>query len=446
MGTGRGRRTGRGRIALAIVAAASMLTACAGGDAPPPTVGGEDPEQGEEQEQEEESEFAEDDAGEEPVSEDEILIGIVDGLSGSVSGFVEDKIRGAELAVEQANEDGGVLGRQIRTALRDDELEPGTAVQQVQALYQQAGAHVVMGSISSAVLLAVNEWIANNDRHYLAWDARTSAATEEEGNDGLVRTLSNTSMDAVAMATFFADQDYERWAMIAPNYEYGQALTSQFEQELSDRKDGVEFVTTQLPALGEVDFNPFITAILAEQPDAVYVGLFGGDAITFIRQANALGLFEEVTPVFLHGAGSLMDPVGMEMPLDAWVGTNYHWSIDNPENEAFVADFEEAYGYKPRDYNALGYLATQFLLAAIEEANSDDEAEIFDALRGMEMDTPAGTISIREFDGQSDMGMHIGRTVEDPELEDELGLEIVDYIPGEENRRSEEEIEELRAG
>jgi ABC-type branched-subunit amino acid transport system substrate-binding protein len=226
MGTGRGRRTGRGRIALAIVAAASMLTACAGGDAPPPTVGGEDPEQGEEQEQEEESEFAEDDAGEEPVSEDEILIGIVDGLSGSVSGFVEDKIRGAELAVEQANEDGGVLGRQIRTALRDDELEPGTAVQQVQALYQQAGAHVVMGSISSAVLLAVNEWIANNDRHYLAWDARTSAATEEEGNDGLVRTLSNTSMDAVAMATFFADQDYERWAMIAPNYEYGQALTS----------------------------------------------------------------------------------------------------------------------------------------------------------------------------------------------------------------------------
>lgn len=421
-------------IGLLVVVLLLAVACGTGDDQPGPALGGD----GQATDQEPA------DGGE--VDPEAINIGIIDSYSGAASGFAEDKRDSAEMLVNQVNEEGGIAGQEVQLVFRDDSLDPSRATQHINELYTQVGVDVAMGGLSSSVLLAINEWVRENERWWLAWDARTTTVTWEQGHDGIVRTASNVYMDGRAMAQFFADKPFTRWSIIAPDYEYGQAVARNFRESLTELNPDVEFVDPQFPALGEVDFNPFITALQSAEPEIVYVGLFGGDAITFIRQANALGLFDEMEAVFLHAGDSLLRPAGMEMPEGVWVGTNYHWSIDNPENAAFVEQFEAEFGRKPGDYNALGYVGMRFMLSAIEEAGTADGDAVFEALRGMTLDTPVGTVSIREFDGQSDMGLHIGRTVADPELSDQLGLDLEAYVAGSEIQRSVEEIEELRSG
>ena len=202
-----------------------------------------------------------------------------------------------------------------------------------------------------------------------------------------------------------------RWAIVYPNYEYGQSATATFKQQMIARQSGgLEFIEIAVP-LGKIDAGPVTQAIADAKPDAIFSSLFGPDLARFVREGNTRGLFRD-RPVFnlLGGEPEYLDPLKDEAPSGWWV-TGYPWyAIDTPAHKAFRGAYEAKFADYPRLGSVVGYATIRAAAAAIRKAGSTEPAKIAAALRGLDVDTPFGRIVFRTLDQQSTMGAYVGRT------------------------------------
>ena len=108
----------------------------------------------------------------------------------------------------------------------------------------------------------------------------------------------------------------KRWAIVYPNYEYGQAATATFKEQLAATQPGVEFVIEQAVTLGKIEAGPVVQALVDAKPDAIFSSLFGPDLARFVREGELRGLFKD-RPVFnlLGGEPEYLDPLKDEAPV-----------------------------------------------------------------------------------------------------------------------------------
>ena len=141
----------------------------------------------------------------------------------------------------------------------------------------------------------------------------------------------------------------KRWAIVFPNYEYGQSAAATFKTLLKAAQPDVEFVAEQAPPLGKVDAGSVVQALADAKPDAIFNVLFGADLAKFVREGNTRGLFEGRDVVsLLTGEPEYLDPLKEETP-NGWIVTGYPWyGIQTPEHKAFFL----AYQAKYKDYPA----------------------------------------------------------------------------------------------
>ncbi len=381
-----------------------------------------------------------------PAKKGPIRIGVIDGYSGMAAVYCDDKLKGCRLYVDEVNAKGGILGRKIELIVRDDELKPDMGVKHLIDLYLEKKVDFCIGGVSSSVLLANSEWCKRNKKLWVAWDARTDKATGALGHRYLVRTLSDTDMYGNAGAQFWAKQKYTKYYTISADYEFGHATVDGFMKYLKRLKPDVQVVGQQWPKLGEIDYTAYITPILQAEPEVLFVGLWGGDAMTLIKQAKPYGLFQKIPQVYIHGSGlSLLAPTGMMMPEGVYMSTNYFFSfLDTPENKAFVQGYKDKYGTVPADYSYLGYVGIKTLLEGIKRAKTTDQEKVIDALEGITVDTPGGPLTTRKYDHQGEMGFYVAITKKSPQFSGFLILEKLDYIPGSRCMMPVEEVKALR--
>jgi branched-chain amino acid transport system substrate-binding protein len=206
-----------------------------------------------------------------------------------------------------------------------------------------------------------------------------------------------------------------------------------------------QFIGEQWPKLWEIDYAAYITTIMNANPEVLYIGLTGGDTVTFIRQAKPYGLFEKMKVTTLHAGLPLLAPLGMIMPEGVYVGLNYFFNfVDNPENKAFVQAYKDRHGIVPSDYNLFGYIGTKTLLEGIKKAKTTEQEKVIDAVEGATIESPAGPLTIRKFDHQGEMGIYLGVTKTSPEFSRFLILEKLEYFPGSRIIRPVEEVKALR--
>jgi branched-chain amino acid transport system substrate-binding protein len=206
-----------------------------------------------------------------------------------------------------------------------------------------------------------------------------------------------------------------------------------------------QFIGEQWPKLGEIDYAAYITSIMQANPEVLYIGLTGGDTVTFIRQARPYGLFDKMKVTTLHAGLPLLTPLGMIMPEGVYVGLNYFFNfVDNPENRAFVQAYKDRHGIVPSDYNNAGYIGIKTLVEGIRKAKTTDQEKVINAIEGATIETPAGPITIRKFDHQAEMCMYMGVTKKSPEFDRFLILEKLEYFPGSRIIRPVEEVKALR--
>jgi len=324
--------------------------------------------------------------------------------------FLEPYKKGMELALEEINASGGVLGRKLELITRDDGGNPGDAVRVAEELISREKVNVLMGTFASHVGLAVSNLAAQRKVLFIASEPLTDKIVWENGNRYTFRLRPSTYMQTAMLIPEAAKLKKKRWAIVYPNYEYGQSATASFKKLLKAAQPDVEFVAEQAPPLGKIDAGAVVQALIDAKPDAIFSSLFAADLQKFVREGNTRGLFKNVA-VFnlLAGEPEYLDTLKDETP-DGWWVTGYPWgAIQTPEHKKFLAAYRKRWKDYPRQGSVVGYTAMLAAAAGIKKAKSTDTEKLVEAMKGLEMDTPFGPIVWRPIDHQSTMGAYVGQ-------------------------------------
>jgi len=324
--------------------------------------------------------------------------------------FLDPYRKGMELAVDEINRGGGLLGRPLELVVRDDTGAPGDAVRVAEELVSREKVTLIMGTFSSAVGLAVADFARQRKVLFLASEPLTDKIVWENGNRYTFRLRPSTYMQTAMLVPDAARLQKRRWAIVYPDYEYGKSATAAFKQQMiALQPTGIEFVEFAVP-LGKIDAGPVVQAMADAKPDAIFSSLFATDLAKFVREGELRGLFRNV-PVFnlLGGEPEYLDPLKDEAP-GGWYVTGYPWSgIATPEHKRFIDAYRTKYNDYPRQGSVVGYSVVMSAAAAIRKARSTDTDKMIAALTGLGVDTPFGPIVYRAIDHQSTMGAYVGR-------------------------------------
>jgi len=352
--------------------------------------------------------------------------------------FLEPYKKGMELAVEEINAAGG----KVQLVTRDDGGTPGDAVRVAEELITREKVDVLMGTFASNVGLAVSNLANQRKVLFLASEPLTDKIVWENGNRYTFRLRPSTYMQVAMLVPEAAKLKKKRWAIVYPNYEYGQSAAASFRRLLAQAQPGVEFVAEQAPALGKIDAGAVVQALADSKPDAIFSALFAADLQKFVREGNTRGLFRG-TPVFnlLAGEPEYLDTLRDETPEGWWV-TGYPWSeINTPEHRRFRDAYQKRWHDYPRQGSVVGYTAVLAVAAAVRKAGSPDTEKLVQALKGLEMQTPFGPVVWRSLDHQSTMGAYVGQLAR----KGDKGVMVNwRYADGGKFQPSDEEIRKLR--
>ena len=343
-----------------------------------------------------------------------IKIGAIYIMSGSAATYGKFAEQGIKLAMDEINASGGVLGRKLTLQLEDGQGKPAVAIQAARKLVYQDKIDVLMGLDSSGVALGLVPVLPELGKPFIITHAATPGVTGKLCNAYTYRVSDNVHQHMQGAAIVAAKTGAKKWTTIGPDYAFGHETWEFFSKYLKEKSPDVQIMTeTAFPRFGAEDFTPFINGIMANKPDGVFISLWGGDLVNFVRQANNRGFFKQGFQVFMGvgAATEVLTALGDQMPEGVWLGTRYWYGAhDNDLNKKFVSSYQKNYGAPP-SYNAEGaYVAVYALKAAIEKAGSVDGKAVAQALSGLSIPAPTGTLTFRKGDHQALIGPTWGRT------------------------------------
>ena len=356
--------------------------------------------------------------------------------------FLDPYKKGWEMAIEEINSAGGVLGKKLEIVSRDDGANPGDAVRVAEELTTGEGVNILCGTFLSNVGLAVTEFAGKKKMFFLAAEPLTDKITWQNGNRYTFRLRPSTYMQVAMLLPDALATKKKRWALVYPNFEYGQSAAAAFKELMKARQPDVEFVTEQAPPLGKIDAGAVVQAIDDAKPEGIFSALFAGDLIKFVREGGTRGTFKDRVVVdLLGGEPEYLDPLKDEAPA-GWIVTGYPWNeIATPENKAFVAAYQTRYHDYPRMGSIVGYLTVKSLAAGIAKAGSTDTEKLVDAFRGLKLDGPFGPFEFRASDHQATLGAFVGKIA----LKDGRGtMADFKYVDGASVLPSDAEVKKLR--
>ncbi len=344
-----------------------------------------------------------------PAGKTPIRIGEINSYS-AIPQFTQPYRQGWQLAVEEINQAGGLLGRPVEVIARDDGGKPEEALRHAVELTAKEKVDVLAGGFLSNVGLALADHALKNKRLFVASEPLTDAIVWDKGNRYTFRLRASTYMQAAMLVEEAAKLPAKRWATIAPNYEYGQSAVASFKELLKARRPDVEFVSEQWPAQGKLEAGTTLAATLQARPEAIFNVTFGADLARLVREGNQRGIFPKVPVVsLLSGEPEYLEVLKDETPK-GWIVTGYPWDqIDTREHASFAANYLRRFGENPKLGSVVGYATMQAIFEAIKKAKTVDNEKLILALRGLKFSTPFGPAEFRAIDHQSTMGAYVGK-------------------------------------
>lgn len=359
-----------------------------------------------------------------------VKIGHLTPLTGFLGQLGEYAVMGANLAVEEANAAGGVLGEKVEL-ITEDSVNPGTATQKAQKLIEQDRVACLIGEISSASALAIAEVAKRSQIVYFNTGANSDALRGSNCNRYMFHVEGCNTMYTKTIGLWQQRQgliEGAKWYFLTADYAFGHDLyrvSSRFLEENGGINLGNDMVPTNT-----LDYSSYILKIRQANPDFVYLNLAGVDQTTFLKQYREYGLSYQL-------AGGVMDTVpfwaaGLESLSGHWQSLWYH-GLENEASRAFTASFTQKYG-KPPDNQAWGeYVGVRILLQAIADVGGTDSSAIVDHLEsGVEFDILKDRRGrFRDWDHQLLQEMYVVRVKEPGEAKDQWDIfEIVEPQPG----------------
>jgi len=353
---------------------------------------------------------------------DTIKIGFPMPLSGPASVYGVPITKGAEMAVQEINAKGGILGRKLELLERDSKANADEAVRLARELIIKYNVDFLSGTLTSAEAPAVSTIARENKIVFVAPTSKTIQLTSKANlHPYIFRLASNTDIDGRTGAAIIAKwTDVKKVATIAPDYAYGRDAVSAFVDYIKKARPDMEIVDQQWPKLGQSDFTPFLTAQMSKKPQAVFCDVFGGDFVTLAKQAAPLGYFKMINNRLADGGEvgttDVALALGADYPYGIW--SDAYDPVIWPENEPaeHKAYIERLKTFTHEQYASgwaiMGYGAILALVEGIKKANSTNSDKVAKEMVGMSFDTPIGKLTFNE-NHETEMGEFWGQMVKD---------------------------------
>ena len=339
---------------------------------------------------------------------DTIKVGFPIPLSGFAAVYGAPILKGAQMAVDEINAKGGVLGRKLELLVRDSKANADEAVRVSRELIIKDNVDFLVGTLTSAEAPAVSTVAKENKIVFIAPASETMMLTDAAHIHPYVfRIATNTDIEGLAGATEMARwKDVKTVATISPDYAYGRDVEKAFIAALKKLRPDITIVDQQWPKLSEPDFTAFINAQMSKKPDAVHCSLFAGDFVTFAKEAAPLGYFQAVKNRVVDGAvvGSTDEAqaLGADYPFgiiaDAYDPVIWGGGNEPPEHKQFIADLKAfAHEQYASSWSVIGYQSIYALAGGIKKAGDTKSDDVSKALAGLTFDTPVGkrTFSVK---------------------------------------------------
>jgi branched-chain amino acid transport system substrate-binding protein len=350
--------------------------------------------------------------------------------------------KGVDLAVDQINAAGGVLGRKFEIVSRDDGANPGDAVRMADELLLNERVDLLSGTILSHIGVAITDYAKQHKVFFLASASLTDRIVWESGNRYTFRLRPSTYTHAAVLVPYAAGLKRKRWTFVYPNYEYGQSAVASFKELLKKQQPDVEFVGDFAPPLGKIDAGSIVQAVADAKPDAIFNVLFGADLAKFVREGKTRDVFHGLEVVsLLTGDPEYLEPLKDDTP-EGWYVTGYPWYlIKTPEHLAFLEAYQKQFKDYPRISSIVGYSTMKALAAGIARAGSTNSETLSKAFEGLEFISPSGKVAFRAIDHQSTLGLYVGKTA----LRDGRGTMVsYEYLDGANFQPSDDEVRKKR--
>lgn len=345
------------------------------------------------------------------MAKDTVNVGISTTLSGPIAELGQTGLQGVETAVADINAAGGLLGKDIKVLSSDDNLSPATGANNVRHMILDEHVQAIFGPVSSAVATAEEGVAAQYKTPIVFFTSNDVKMTTTNFTKYAFQVVPNTEMEPRAVAEYLAEKVGKKHitiATITPNYSFGRDSVDAFLKSL--KQDGVNFTVKaqETPKLGATQYTSYIATLLAANADYTYIGEYGGDLVTLVKQANGYGFFKHTTALANFGRAQMKALPG-ELPAGA-IGWNRapFWAMQGPGMDKFVAEYHKKYNEWPSAWAILGYTAVQTWADGVKKAGSFDSAKVVPALSGGTVETIRGKITLRACDHQGDVSDYIG--------------------------------------
>lgn len=335
-----------------------------------------------------------------------IRIGVVTPISGTYAGIGQQVSWGLDMAAEEINAAGGIMGRQIELIYEDSEANPAVAVQKAEKLMTAEDVDFLTGTVNSGATLAVGQ-VAERAGKLLATTVSFSdAITGDKCSPNVFRVNARAGQQSAALAAWIeSEKPGAKVFYLGPDYEMGRSTVAAFKSNAE--KVGAQSTGEVFAPLDSKDYSQYFGRIRAAQPEVLYTSVAGNDTVRLFTQMQDFGVRDGLTILGASGTVTSQNIGAIGNAAEGFItGVGYSTLIDSPENKAFVSAFNTRNGADPDLYGADSYGLLFAYKKAVETAGNTSTDDVRAALEGLEWNTPQGVKTIRAGDHQAIQPMY----------------------------------------
>jgi branched-chain amino acid transport system substrate-binding protein len=312
---------------------------------------------------------------------DPIRIGCPLPLTGPFAALAADMQRGAQLAVDELNAKGGVMGRKVEVLFRDDELKPAVGAQRTKELIENQKCLFIVGGLAAHVQMAINEQTKKAKVLFISTSQSDEISAKPDTSPITFHEALNPTITSRVMGTWTAQNLGKKWWIIYADYAWGKQNNAVLQDTLQ-KNGGTLLGATPYP-LGSAEFSAHLPKIQAAKPDVLMSVTPGADNIAFLKQARSFGMDKTMKLAQPLLWISYLKEGGPELYSDIYGSINWYWELQDtiPSARKFVEASMKKFNMPPGDYGAYSYSGVLEVARGVELAKSTDSEAVANALR-----------------------------------------------------------------
>lgn len=332
-----------------------------------------------------------------PAARGPVKVGFVVPTSGQYAGLGPDMVNGSKLYFDQVGNKAG--GREIQVLVEDETADAQVALQKTRKLIEQDKIDIFTGVVSTAAVYAIRDTLHNSETISIISNAGGNDLTRKRKSPYIFRTSFTSWQVAFPLGEWVAKNLAKKVFITAADYGFGQESAAAFEENFV--KNGGTILGKVFPKLGNTDYGPFLPQIAAANPEATYNFYSGSDAVNFVKQYADFGLKQKIK---LTGSGFLVEedvlPEQGRAAEGAISSLFWAYTLDNPENKAFIEAYEKKYNKTPSTFAVQAYDAGRVIVEALNKVEGDtsNKQALIKAIESVKFNSPRGPF---EFDPET---------------------------------------------